>query len=333
MDTVPPYFIDSVMRSLASNERPWNTIYVPRSDQQELSGRWGRFRRKYRSESGGLEVIYAPDLRTEWKFYYKLHGFDHIKTRTLSPEVVKEMSKSISSFKFSVKQMFHFQCWSLIPQMHPYFRELTVINPDDEEKVVRLLTWLDAPIKCFDASHFKIDFEVHSNLVEKHPHFLQSFTSVKVRSLRQSLFLQLVQRMTFRETLQSIHISSVPERTSTNFLVDYFFSQSCRRLTVDFPDFHVVRNILSRWKTINPRGLAAYKIFEGVGASPADLNEIGIIGIPISSIKVETLTVIEQKVVKRKNIKSIHRINHPVDKRSKIYLVSLGPFQSTLLFV
>uniref|UniRef100_A0A1I7YT51 Cytidine deaminase n=1 Tax=Steinernema glaseri TaxID=37863 RepID=A0A1I7YT51_9BILA len=71
-------------------------------------------------------------------------------------------------------------------------------------------------------------------------------------------------------------------------------------------------------------GLAPGKIFKGINASPESFSQVGMTAIPVDSAEAEVLRTIENKVTYCEDITSIHRIDHPVDPRSTIYVVFYG---------
>uniref|UniRef100_A0A1I7ZZ95 Uncharacterized protein n=1 Tax=Steinernema glaseri TaxID=37863 RepID=A0A1I7ZZ95_9BILA len=105
--------------------------------------------------------------------------------------------------------------------------------------------------------------------------------------------------------LQSLHVLVPPPApTYTGLVVDYFFSDSCRRLTVEVYAAEVLYQVIIRWKQLNPRLLTPYKI---VNIHSNDLPKVHM--IRMSEIEVEILEIIERNVagVERSQITSLHR--------------------------
>uniref|UniRef100_A0A1I7Y440 BACK domain-containing protein n=1 Tax=Steinernema glaseri TaxID=37863 RepID=A0A1I7Y440_9BILA len=124
----------------------------------------------------------------------------------------------------------------------------------------------------------------------------------------------------------------MPATLPASFLVDYFFSESCRWVSLTFEDLNVVLEIIDRWKKMDPRSLTPNKIFHGVRASQSSLKDVGMMQIPMLLVDIELLQKIERKVVSRLLIKSLHRIDHPTDLSSKIYVIFRDENECSLLF-
>uniref|UniRef100_A0A1I7YWL6 Membrane-associated protein n=1 Tax=Steinernema glaseri TaxID=37863 RepID=A0A1I7YWL6_9BILA len=88
MDTVPVVFIESVLQSLG-DILPTQIPYA-----------WAQLGEAYLRKRGSLVLTYAPsDLQNyalPWTFHYKLRGFDHLKERTLTREVIQRIARSIT---------------------------------------------------------------------------------------------------------------------------------------------------------------------------------------------------------------------------------------------
>uniref|UniRef100_A0A1I7YQA4 Mediator of RNA polymerase II transcription subunit 13 n=1 Tax=Steinernema glaseri TaxID=37863 RepID=A0A1I7YQA4_9BILA len=329
MDTVPVCFIESALRSFQTIETPPYAIAVPPGEQQKLGGLWGLLSRENWKEGGDLDVMYAPNGQNQWRFYYRLVGFSHIQTRTLSREVAKEISKSIRSVNFSVSN-------GNRPLQH-----WTLITLNDEEEILRLLIRLDAPTKKLEFPNcISIQFHVYSRLVSNYSYFLKTFTSViqrnSCRPSQRPFFAHFVKDMTCTGKLHSLHVKVPPPApTYTGLVVDYFFSESCRRLTVEVCAAEVLYQVINRWKKLNPRLLTPYKIINTkfvCVTNPYALPNVQI--IRMSAIEVEILEIIERNVAgaERSQITSLYRIDHPVHPSDKIYVIFFGIFGRALLF-
>uniref|UniRef100_A0A1I7XYX8 Similar to n=1 Tax=Steinernema glaseri TaxID=37863 RepID=A0A1I7XYX8_9BILA len=92
MDTVPVAFVESVLQSCGDS--------LPKG----IPHAWAQRGEAYLRERGSLIVTYAPsdpwNYSLPWTFRYKLRGFDHLKERTLSREVIWKIARSITNFKF-----------------------------------------------------------------------------------------------------------------------------------------------------------------------------------------------------------------------------------------
>uniref|UniRef100_A0A1I7ZY27 Crinkler family protein n=2 Tax=Steinernema glaseri TaxID=37863 RepID=A0A1I7ZY27_9BILA len=319
--------MESVLRSFQTIETLPYAIAVPPGEQQKLDGLWGLLARQNWKEGGDLEVLYAPVGQGQWGLYYKLDGFSHIQTRTLSREVAKEISKSIRSVNFWVSN-------GNRPLQH-----WTLITLNDEEEILRLLIRLDAPTKKLEFPDcYTIQFQVYNRLVSNYSYFLKTFNSViqrnSCRPSERPFFAQFVKDMISTGKLKSLNLSVPPPvLTYTSSLVDYFFSESCRRLTIEKCSSGVVYEVINRWKLLNPRLLTPYKIINTKFVCVTNSYVLpNVQTIRISDIEDEILEMIEKNVAgaKRSRIRSLHRIDHPVDPRDKIYVIE--SFDFTLLF-
>uniref|UniRef100_A0A1I7ZZE8 AAA domain-containing protein n=1 Tax=Steinernema glaseri TaxID=37863 RepID=A0A1I7ZZE8_9BILA len=321
MERVPACFIESVLRSSG---------YGVRQISEYLSGPWGHLGEVYSNKCGSVFLRYARSAvhRNEWRLHYDLRGFHHIDTRTLSREVVKEISKSIGSIQLSVSTNLNDEDW-------------TSIGPKDDD-IVRLLTRLDAPFSVlgFDVKNLRVydDFESKcEQLASRYPQLVRMFTTVKLNSF-QPLFERLIEDTVSTGRLRSISVQhGLPKTLPTSFWVDYFFSESCQKLSANFGQDFKVEGVINRWKKMDPRRLAQNKIFESVKASPKDLVNVGLIAITEESVtkeireQITTQDIREQRRTNR-FISSFHRIDHPVDPRSVIYVTFFKNGDCSLLF-
>uniref|UniRef100_A0A1I8A370 BACK domain-containing protein n=1 Tax=Steinernema glaseri TaxID=37863 RepID=A0A1I8A370_9BILA len=247
---------------------------------------------------------------------------------------MKELSAGIVSSRFAVT-------WS-----PPLLEEKWIsISPEQVDDMLRCFTRLQDPGKTLDLSCEALTPVEYALLLSKNSQFFKSFTSVELWAYYEQFNKQLLEDMIAGGRLESIFIAStVLSNQPMAFLVDYFFSESCRSLSVDFEDFGVVLGVINRWKEMDPRGLAPGKIFKGINASPDDLSqvgmttipvdsaEVGMTAVPVDSAEVEILRMIENKVTYCEDIGSLHRIDHTVDPRRTIYVVFYGYGACALMF-
>uniref|UniRef100_A0A1I7XYD5 Transposable element protein n=1 Tax=Steinernema glaseri TaxID=37863 RepID=A0A1I7XYD5_9BILA len=319
MERVPVLFIESVLQSSGYLVRKWS---------KELSTIWGQLAEVFCRKDGVLYLCYAHYDESEWRLHYKLSGFDHIKTRTLSREVVKEISKTIASIQLYVSTG---PC--------PNYEDWDSIHRQDENGKIQLLLGLDAPVRrlCFQME--KVEYTKYAKqceeMISRYSQLFKAFTCVEMRFF-ESPFKRLVEDMVSSGRLWSMRVFRPVIyglcSTATSFWVDYFFSGSCRKLSANFPEFSVIQAVIDRWKKMDPRFLASDKIFTGIKASPNAFVNVGITWIPLKSVDAEVLRRIERKLVQRWSIQSLHCIDHPLEPSSRIYVV----FQSeecSLLFV
>uniref|UniRef100_A0A1I7Z0S4 F-box domain-containing protein n=1 Tax=Steinernema glaseri TaxID=37863 RepID=A0A1I7Z0S4_9BILA len=303
MDAVPVCFIESVLRY---SERFFK--YDLHKESEQLSGLWGRIGEFYLQQGGHVILLYAPIRgdRNECRLHYQIHGFNHIESRTLCPEVAKKISKTIMSIYLYIREGLDGES------------EWTSINPEDDKGVVNLLMRLEAP--SLELNLYPYDREYDSlrlkfeKLMAKYPQLLRKFTSVELVSLEPP-YAKLIQDMVSTGRLQSIEIlGSVPAILPTSFWVDYFFSDSCTGLDATFEDFNVVLEVITRWKEMDPRHLTHIKSFGGIRASPEALADVGL---------KPDFTEPEHN-----DVTSFHLIDHPVDPSSFISVTFSKTFGS-----
>uniref|UniRef100_A0A1I7YSZ2 FBA_2 domain-containing protein n=1 Tax=Steinernema glaseri TaxID=37863 RepID=A0A1I7YSZ2_9BILA len=298
MDSVPARFIESVLQI-----SPWPRSLDP---TRKLPGRWGQLEEVYSKKRGVLHLTYRARDRNEGSFKYRLNGFAHIKTRTLSREVVKEMSKSIQEI----------HCF-VLPSMRFGFYEETDLEEDDD--TWELLLRLEAPVKIL-MFHTSYELDSKKASVSKSFQLFRTFTSLDMNSIDQAP-VQLMEDILSSGRLQSITIREpVPATLPASAWVDCFFSESCSTLSVNFQDSAVIPKILEQWKKTDSRALASHKIIET--PSIPDASVIGMTTIQMESAEsAEVIKKVESKIAGRINIRSLHLIDHPVDPSSKIYVV------------
>uniref|UniRef100_A0A1I7Z7H4 F-box domain-containing protein n=1 Tax=Steinernema glaseri TaxID=37863 RepID=A0A1I7Z7H4_9BILA len=220
--------------------------------------------------------------------------------------VSREMSKSITLFEFTPD--------------HTLSRHWKMIDADDENEMVQLLMRLDAPEKKLDLwwNVLKVSFVT---MVSRYPHFLRTFTSLWSET---SDIIKLCKKLVSTGKLWEIYRPDA-KQIRTNFWVDYFFSERCMSLCSYLTDLTVVLAIIDRWKHMDPRNLAFKKTVTvyKIKYFPQAFVNVGMTPIPM-----ESNSEIVEKFRRRINLKrydlmsmSLHRIDHPVDRRSSIYVL------------
>uniref|UniRef100_A0A1I7Z8T1 FBA_2 domain-containing protein n=1 Tax=Steinernema glaseri TaxID=37863 RepID=A0A1I7Z8T1_9BILA len=295
MDGVPLVFVESVIR---------NSDIDASEKLQQLSSAWGQVGEVQKKNVGQLFLSFVPhykDGHKEWHLHYAMKGFDHIKTRTLSPEVVKEMSKSITSIDFE-------ETWSVDLAWHS-------VSPDDVD-LLQLITILDAPVKELDINE-ATDYHGISLFVElrsKYVNLLRSFTSLRLTYFEDT---RLMEDTIFAPRVRSVNVDPDWEcwkgTGPISFWVDFFFSEQCTRLKLD--DLDVALGLIKHWQKMDPRPLKYSKLLHGIYGSLEDLKDIKMREINLKETKTP-LTVRQQN-----HIESLHCIDHPVDPSSKIYVL------------
>uniref|UniRef100_A0A1I7ZYS0 Methyltransf_11 domain-containing protein n=1 Tax=Steinernema glaseri TaxID=37863 RepID=A0A1I7ZYS0_9BILA len=293
MDNVPASFIESVLRASG---------FIARLDALELYRAWGRIAKDY-WPGGVVRVTYVPYGPKESRLHYQIDGWPHIETRTLSREVANEISKTVTSILFTIsKERFLPDGWN-------------TVAPDNKE-VLELLMRLDAPDKRLDLSSalrgwICQDMARYSNL-------LRTFTSLtNVPNVR--AITPFLEGMASTGRLQSISFSGfVPSGLSTTFLVNYFFSASCRRLSLTVKNFPI-RDYINRWEMMDPQALPCDKVIDVTDGTEDLLFNIDT--LEVGQDDPELLEKISRKLINNGSILSIHRIDHSVARNAKVYVV------------
>uniref|UniRef100_A0A1I7Z0N1 F-box domain-containing protein n=1 Tax=Steinernema glaseri TaxID=37863 RepID=A0A1I7Z0N1_9BILA len=321
METVPYCFIEAVLRSDLSERA------------RRLDGVWGELAEAYLERRGTLELRYAPYLRNEWRLYYQMQGFNHIKTRTLSPKVVKEMSRSIAAINLAfTHDLREADGW-------------TSVDPDDgeDDAVVLLLTGLDAPSKhvWLHISHgFRPLGPKCVEMLSRYPRLLRTFTTIRLGTYTEPSYIQLLEDAVATGRVQRISIISsvfhrelVPAVLPTSFWVNYFFSESCRTLHVHFEDLDVPLGVIDRWQKTDPRTLAPNKLFTGIMTTANDMEEqdVDMTTILLSEAEPEVAKIV-RLLAPGMSFLSLRYICHPVDPNSRIYVVFREENDCSLLF-
>uniref|UniRef100_A0A1I7Y7S0 FBA_2 domain-containing protein n=1 Tax=Steinernema glaseri TaxID=37863 RepID=A0A1I7Y7S0_9BILA len=296
MDGVPLVFIESVIRS--------SDLYTSK-ELQQLSTTWGDVGEVRTKKKGHLKLTFAPynGDDEDWLLHYKIEGFDHIKSRTLSREVVREMSKSIEYIKFGLD--------------YSYFldEEWNSISPDNVA-LLQLLTNLDAPKKNLDLASVTIIESGYIELSSKYSNFFRSFTSVKLNCFKNT---RLMEDTISEPRVRTVQITPYKNGyRPVSFWVDFFFSEKCMRLEIN--DIDVALGVIEHWKKMDPRNLKYSKVFYAVFCSSESLKDIKMQEINLET-KAALLKKVKNKVGRENRVKSLHYIDHPVDLSKKIYVV------------
>uniref|UniRef100_A0A1I7ZRI5 Peptidase_M13_N domain-containing protein n=1 Tax=Steinernema glaseri TaxID=37863 RepID=A0A1I7ZRI5_9BILA len=307
MDFLPLCFVKSVLRNfeakLLNNLKP-------------LSGLWGEVGETYAKKCGSLYLAHSPYYEEDQRIYYDIHGFYHMEITTLSREVVREMSKSITSIEFDM--IYHTGREAII-------NEWDSIDPNDDE-LIQLLTNLDAPTKKLLLKH-PVEFMTKEQLswytakIPKYYRFLRSFTSVSLHPAI-PLFEALLKDMISTTKLQKVYAIGPASQTIPNSTwVNYFFSASCMKLGIYSKDVDLVLSLIGQWKQTDPRSLVR-KNFEMSRIVPDDIINVGLKQIPLEPNYLEILEKVERGITKHDPyIKTAYRIDHPVDSNRGIYAV------------
>uniref|UniRef100_A0A1I7YE53 N-acetyltransferase domain-containing protein n=1 Tax=Steinernema glaseri TaxID=37863 RepID=A0A1I7YE53_9BILA len=111
----------------------------------------------------------------------------------------------------------------------------------------------------------------------------------------------------------------------SSFLTDCFFSESCSNLTASFEDFGDVVRIVRRWKRENDRTLPSGRTLCKIGsdreATPEAFKKAGFQKVPEKSADVDVLDFIEQKFGTRDHVEPLLYLDHPSNKKRRIYAV------------
>uniref|UniRef100_A0A1I7Y6U7 F-box domain-containing protein n=1 Tax=Steinernema glaseri TaxID=37863 RepID=A0A1I7Y6U7_9BILA len=311
MDVVPLVFIESVIRSLKS-VKTYDLLL-------QLSSTWARVADVHKKKSGFLELTYAYyGHDDEWDLYFKIDGFDHIKTRTLSREVLREMSKSIVSIKFLMGDSDNIY----VSQDDDWHR----ISPDDVV-LPQLLANIDAPVKYLDITEVFPDFDEseYEEMCSKCLNLLRSFTSARMpdfdpydRVLNEIVSVPRMWSVDFWECSQHRGEEDIPQPVS--FWVDYFFSEKCMNLSGFFGERDVALGIIDHWKKMDPRTLKYGKLFADIRDDPQNMEGVGLRKINVDD-EASVREKVRSKVDRDRRISSLHCIDHPVHQSSKIYVV------------
>uniref|UniRef100_A0A1I7YD30 MATH domain-containing protein n=1 Tax=Steinernema glaseri TaxID=37863 RepID=A0A1I7YD30_9BILA len=162
MDQVPLIFIESVTR---------NSSLPTSQGLEQLSSAWGIVGEVQTKRSGFLNLTFSLHYdhgRMNWRLSYRMEGFDHIESRTLSREVVREMSKSITSIQFHLSR--------------------NTVSEDNWhsvafEDVDLLLADLDAPKKELELDLFGFSAKLYAKLRPRCLKLFKGFTSLKVAGM------------------------------------------------------------------------------------------------------------------------------------------------------
>uniref|UniRef100_A0A1I7Z9Q8 FBA_2 domain-containing protein n=1 Tax=Steinernema glaseri TaxID=37863 RepID=A0A1I7Z9Q8_9BILA len=300
MEGVPLVFIESVIGICD---------YIASQELQQLSSAWGAVAEVQVKKSGQLWLTFAPynGNRKDWRLHYKMEDFDHITTRTLSPEVVKKMSKSIIAVILDV-------------DYHDEIDEWDSIDPDDVN-LLQLLANLDAPEKKLDLTEF-YDHRItrYLELRSKYSNLFRSFTSVRLDYLADT---ELMKDTIYEPRVHTVEAAyyfrgeNRKEPRPTDFWVDFFFSEKCMRL--NWNDRNVALAAIDHWKKMDHETLKYSKVFR-IGDSLKDLASVTMKKVDVEA-EAPLLDKLRSKIGSQLDIRDLYIIDHPVHERSKIYVV------------
>uniref|UniRef100_A0A1I7Z6H4 Methyltransferase n=1 Tax=Steinernema glaseri TaxID=37863 RepID=A0A1I7Z6H4_9BILA len=252
----------------------------------------------------------------DWRIYYSIMGFDHIKSRTLSREVVREMAKSITSIEF-----------------HLHYDQYTndgwhSISPDDVV-LLQLLINLDAPEKVLDVRSYCGEWS-YRKLRSEHSNLLRSFKSV---TMNFPTDIRLAEQRISEPRIRSAVFRGLAKRfPPASFWPNYFFSENLMRL--DIFDLNVARELIDDWKNMDPWTMPYSKMFYGCGNSLKKL-----VGVDMRKVDSEAEAPLWEKVksklgrYRRYLRKYFYIIDHPVHQSRKIYAVDYYCGQGAVILI
>uniref|UniRef100_A0A1I7Y6U3 FBA_2 domain-containing protein n=1 Tax=Steinernema glaseri TaxID=37863 RepID=A0A1I7Y6U3_9BILA len=245
MDEVPLVFVESVIRS--------SDLYASKQLEQ-LSSAWGVVGEVQTKKSGHLQLTFAAhDYDYEWRIYYMFYGFNHIKSRSLSPEVsLVSIDFNLLNYNLGNDEQWH------------------SISPDDIA-LLQLLTNLDAPKKNLDLASYNIKESRYVELRSKYSNLLRSFTSVKLDCFHKIQLSLLTEDTISWSKLRTVEITNY---RPTSFWVYFFFSERCSRLKLN--DFSVALEVIDHWKKMDPRTLTYSKLLCGISCCLSALDGVGM---------------------------------------------------------
>uniref|UniRef100_A0A1I7YQP4 FBA_2 domain-containing protein n=1 Tax=Steinernema glaseri TaxID=37863 RepID=A0A1I7YQP4_9BILA len=293
MDSVPLTFIRSVFRI---------SKHDVLKEFHQFSSPWGREAEAEGRRSGGLRLTFAPynGDKDDYRLYYALRGFSHVDSTELSRAVAGQISKTIKYIE--------------LQQLYIVNEQWNLVNPNDVD-LLQLLINLDAPEKLI---HCNGALSLYVKLQSKYSNLFRSFTSATVQCYNDS---RIIEYMASYPRMRSLDVKSyVKVSWPTSFLLDYFFSDTCMRLFTNFMDLSVILGAIDRWKKMDPRTLKFSKLLYGMHCYEEDLTGVGLKEIDVEA-KAALMKKVRSKVKKDSHIKSLHRVDHPIDPSSKIYVV------------
>uniref|UniRef100_A0A1I7YDS3 FTH domain-containing protein n=1 Tax=Steinernema glaseri TaxID=37863 RepID=A0A1I7YDS3_9BILA len=231
-------------------------------------------------------------------------GFDHIKSRTLSREVIKEMSKSITSIRFYLSY-------------YDVDDDAKSISPDEVE-LVQLLAHLDAPVKKLKLDFLDVYVPDYEEARLKYLSLFKSFTSLKLEYFSRDT--QYMADTISEPMLRSSRISAQSLSGPNNFCVGYSSSDGLTEIAAGFEEFGMALEVIDRWKKMDPRTLPYYKLFCGLKTSSVTRTGEGMQEIDMEA-EAALVDKVGSSIGRHKNIESLYLINHPADPNSKIYVV------------
>uniref|UniRef100_A0A1I7Z094 SLC12 domain-containing protein n=1 Tax=Steinernema glaseri TaxID=37863 RepID=A0A1I7Z094_9BILA len=302
MDSIPAGFIQAVVQA-KRNRRDLPT---------GLPGIWGKLIDDYMAKRGMLSLVYGPCDDGEWRLHYKMHDWPHIKTRTLTREVARQMSRSIQTISLYGHQR--------------STAGYTVIDPNscDHDAILQLLVGLNAPggtmyLTGNEDNHGAVASK-YMEMVSKYKPLLRTFTMVVAGYFRSSWLKSLVNDLLFHGKMEHIAILNPVSQIDSRFWDDFFLSKTCRSFCGDFEHFDDMLAIIRRWRTTDSQQLVPLKMFKGKESRriekirAEDFVDVGMTQLP-------TEEVLGSETVSNF---STYRIDHLVDPTRFIGITFLG---------
>uniref|UniRef100_A0A1I7Z0J9 FBA_2 domain-containing protein n=1 Tax=Steinernema glaseri TaxID=37863 RepID=A0A1I7Z0J9_9BILA len=309
MDTVPCTFIESVFVRCG---------YSLTDQVEKLTGRWRKLVETYVKKCGSLELSYAPYDEKEWRLHYQLHGWPHIKTRTLTKEVVKEMSRNITVIFVNLMDSLEHPDGSFDP------------NNRDDDAVLQLLTGLGAPKRRIflngDEDSYGTEALKYAEMVSRYKCFLRPFQAVQMYFFDNLWVHCLVNDMVSHGKVVHIIIMNPVSEISSRFWDDFFLSKTSRSFCGDFEHFDDILAIIRQWRNADPLHLVPHKLFKGIGSQTEktrveDFVDVGMTPVPVESVGAELFERIRREITRKDPSISLYRIDHLVDPSRKAYIV------------
>uniref|UniRef100_A0A1I7ZJT6 Methyltransf_21 domain-containing protein n=1 Tax=Steinernema glaseri TaxID=37863 RepID=A0A1I7ZJT6_9BILA len=196
------------------------------------------------------------------------------------------------------------------------------VNPEDVG-VTELLMRLDAPVRRLNCKAYFNNCV--KTLLSQYSELLTNVTSMSFFRLDKH-GVRLAEHVASSGKLRFVNVdNTVPRGLYSSFLTDYFFSESCSNLTASFGDFGDVVKIVNRWKRENDRSLSPGRTLCKIGrnseATSEAFKKAGFKTVSIESADVDVLNFIEEKFEARDHVESLLRLNHPSNKKRRIYAV------------
>uniref|UniRef100_A0A1I7YCZ5 Uncharacterized protein n=1 Tax=Steinernema glaseri TaxID=37863 RepID=A0A1I7YCZ5_9BILA len=265
---------------------------------------WGEYEEEQADESNRLSLTFSSfNNDGRHVLYYTIIGFDHIESRTLSREVIEEMSKSIICIEF------------YLTYADTLRDDVPFVSPDDVE-LIQLLADLDAPVKILELTNdFYSDYYAEAR--KKFLPLFQSFTTLKMDYYSRDT--QLLADTISEPMLRSSTISCRSLSDPNDFWVEYSSSDGLTNIAAGFRNFGMALEVIDRWKKMDPRTLPYCKLFCGLKSSSVTRTGEGMQEVDMEA-EAALVEKVESELDDGNLIKSLYLIDHPVDLNSKIYV-------------